>query len=129
MAATTTQQSSLEADLAEIRTLLKATYEHYFEHSDGYCKSSEGAIEVSYSPYFWSHPETEQGPSIEIYSSAFGSGRRSHRFANSAQALEEVREWHREELTIVYCPTCKMDSVGCWCTLEQTNSAAQQNQA
>lgn len=129
MAETTTQQSSLEADLAEIRTLLKATYEHYFEHSDGYCKGSEGAIDVSYPPYFWDRPEAEQVPKIEIYSYVFGSGGRTHRFDTSAQALEAVQEWHRTELAIVYCPTCKMDSVGCWCTLEQTSSAAQQHQA
>lgn len=101
--------SQLEKDLAEIRRLLAEAYRHYFAGSDGYAKSSEGAISLHYPEYFWeASPEQQGTPQIEIYSYVFAEGRREI-FATAAEALETVRRWHAEEMATRYCPTCGVE--------------------
>lgn len=89
--------------LAEIRRLLTEAYEHYFANSDGYCKSSEGAISIHYPPYFWREEEYE-APSVEIYSYVLGPSRQHH-FKNVDEALAAVRIWHKQEMEFDYSDT------------------------
>lgn len=93
----------MEEKLNEIRRLLTEAYEHYFEHSDGHCKSSEGAISIHYPPFFWREDEPDQEPSIEVYSYVLGP-HRSHYFKNVDEALAEVRKWHAAEMAFEYDP-------------------------
>lgn len=89
--------SEFEVKLTALKQLLAEAYEHYFEHSDGYCKSSEGAISIhAASPFYW-RDEHQAPASVEIYSYVFGGGRHHH-FKDIDEALDAVREWHREEL-------------------------------
>ena len=44
--------------LITIRKLLKEAYDHYFQHSDGHCKISEGHISLSFGDY-WSDKNCE----------------------------------------------------------------------
>lgn len=113
--------SELDQHLAEIRRLLSEAYQHYFRHGDGYCKSAEGRISVDYPAFFWEKSEAEQEPIITIYSYVFASGRRES-FDSSAEALEEVRQWHADEMASTYCPGCRCQLSGpddeCWCDVE-----------
>lgn len=85
-----------DAKVAEIQRLLAETYRHYFEHSDGYAKSGEGAISIHFPSHFW-EAIVENTPSVEIYSYVFGSGRH-HSFTDIGEALTQVRTWHGEEM-------------------------------
>lgn len=87
----------IDTDIAEIRSLLTEAYEHYFAHSDGHCKSSEGAITVHYPPFFWRDDEPDSEPHVEIYSYVLGPSR-SHYFKTSSEALAAVRSWHAAEM-------------------------------
>lgn len=89
-------------DLAEIRRLLDEAYDHYFENSDGHCKSSEGYISLNYPNYF----ERKDGAglglrSVEIYSYVFGPNR-LHFFKSTAEALVAVKQWHEREMQETY---------------------------
>lgn len=84
--------------LGELMRLLGEAYEHYFEHSDGYCKSSEGAISLSIPPYYWSE-SGELG--VSVYSYVFGP-QREHWFDSMDEALLIVREWHAREMDQKY---------------------------
>lgn len=79
----------------EILRLLTEAYMHYFEHSDGYCKSSEGAISLHWPSYFWNEARSE--PSVEIYSYVLGPSR-THYFKDVDEALATVRQWHHNEM-------------------------------
>lgn len=85
-----------EAKVAEIQRLLAEAYRHYFEHSDGYAKSGEGALSVHRPGYFW-EPKVGNTPCVEIYSYVFGAGRH-HSFTDIDEALAQVRAWHAEEM-------------------------------
>lgn len=90
--------------LAELQRLLDEAYQHYFQHSDGYCKSAEGSIELSYGTHFTRRDGQLEAPAItnvHVYSYVFSTGR-SEDFDTLEDALETVREWHREELSTVY---------------------------
>lgn len=84
--------------LTEIQRLLAEAYEHYFKYSDGYCKSSEGAVTISLPAYFWVEEEDRE-PAVEVWSYALGPSR-SHWFDTVDDALAEVRKWHAAEMAM-----------------------------
>ncbi len=84
--------------LAEIRRLLNEAYDDYFKRGDGYCKSSEGYIEVRYPTYFDRHKyEPNTASSIGIYSYVLGPSR-MHDFDTFDEAVMAVKQWHDEQL-------------------------------
>ena len=87
--------------LLEIRKLLKEAYDHYFENSDGHCKSSEGHISLEFGNY-WEDKKCEMNiTSVNIYSYVFGSSR-SHYYDTIDEALEVVKQWHKDEMNFDY---------------------------
>ena len=87
--------------LLQIRKLLKEAYDYYFQHSDGHCKIAEGHISLDFGDY-WKDKDCEcKVTGVEIYSYVLGPSR-SHYFNNLDEALEEVKEWHRNEMTASY---------------------------
>lgn len=87
--------------LKEIRRLLKEAYDHYFTNDpDPSCKSAEGQISVYFGNY-WEDKDDIVIRHIEIYSYVFGSVR-LHSFKSADEALETVRGWHKEQLSIDY---------------------------
>lgn len=87
--------------LIKIRKLLKEAYDHYFDLSDGHCKSSEGNISIEFGDY-WSDKECEgKITGVSIYSYVLGSSR-LHYFDNLDKALETVVRWHKEEMAMTY---------------------------
>lgn len=92
------------ADLNEIARLLDEAYTHYFATSDGYCKSSEGYVSVSFGNFF----DRRQGirkRHVEVYSYVLGPSR-MHDFDSIEEALETVREWHAECMNR-FCHECE----------------------
>jgi hypothetical protein len=86
----------------EISRLLKEAYDHYFEY-EGYCKSAEGQIEISYGNLWYRpNPYDLKVESIYIYSYVFCREERSKTWNNIDEALEEVRGWHAEEMAYDY---------------------------
>lgn len=90
-------EPGFDAKLAHIRHLLAEAYEHYFAHSDGHCKSSEGAIDIGCPPFFWREDEPPQRPAVSIYSYVFGPDR-MHYFKDIDEALSAVVVWHAQEM-------------------------------
>lgn len=86
--------------IAEIHRLLKEAYDHYFAHSDGYCKSGEGSVWVEWPTYF-AMREGATEPTVGVYSYVLGPSR-VHEFRNIDDALEAVREWHAAEMVRTY---------------------------
>jgi hypothetical protein len=87
--------------LIKIRKLLKEAYDHYFEYSDGHCKSSEGSISIEFGDY-WSDKNCEgKITGVNIYSYVLGSSR-LHYFDTLDKALETVVQWHNEEMAMTY---------------------------
>jgi hypothetical protein len=87
--------------LIQIRKLLKEAYDHYFQHSDGHCKSVEGNISLEFGDY-WSDKECEcKITGVSIYSYVLGSSR-NHYFDTLDEALETVKKWHNEEMSTDY---------------------------
>lgn len=105
--------------LKRIHVLLDEAYRHYFEGSDGHCKSHEGNVEVSFGNY-WDRSDCEDGDSwinsVSVWSYALGPHRR-HDFDTMAEALAAVKEWHETEMSTVYCKKCRtvLDWDGCAC--------------
>ena len=94
----TTEYETQIQQIAELQRLLDEAYRHYFDNSDGYCKSSEGYVEVRFNNYF----DRRDGKPLEIigvgvYSYVFGP-RRMHDFGSVEEALTAVREWHAKEM-------------------------------
>jgi len=87
--------------LLKIRHLLKEAYDHYFEHSDGHCKISEGSISLDFGDY-WSDKKCEcKIMGVQIYSYVLGSSR-SHYFKSLDEALDTVTQWHKDEMNTDY---------------------------
>ena len=87
--------------LIKIRKLLKEAYDHYFEYSDGHCKSSEGSIGIEFGDY-WSDKNCEgKITGINIYSYVFGSSRLDY-FDTLDKALDTVVQWHKQEMETDY---------------------------
>lgn len=89
-------------DIRELHRLLDEAYAHYFEHSDGHCKSSEGYIRVDFNNYF----DRRDGQPLKIegvgvYSYALGPDR-MHDFDSPAEALTAVRKWRAQQLATDY---------------------------
>ena len=83
--------------LKKIRQLLREAYDHYFEFSDGHCKSSEGYIGLDFGDY-WSDKNCElKITGVQIYSYVLGSSR-LHYFKNIDEALETVIQWHSDQM-------------------------------
>lgn len=87
------------ADLSELQRLLDEAYDHYFEHSDGHCKSSEGYIGLHFNNYFERKHDGEpfHPKGVEVYSYVLGP-HRTHYFDSVQGALEAVRGWHEDEM-------------------------------
>src|SRR6478609_3239539 len=101
-------------ELEEIQRLLAEAYEHYFTYSDGHAKSSEGAMSLNVTePYYW-REDGPQRPGLSLYSYVFGEGRQKH-YETTSAALEDVREWHAEEMGTVYCLVCMSRWEAGWC--------------
>ena len=94
--------------LIQIRKLLKEAYDHYFENTDGHCKSQEGHISVEFGNY-WEDKECEMKiTSVNIYSYVFGNSR-SHCYDTVDEALEVVKRWHKEEMTTDYAEQRRLE--------------------
>lgn len=83
------------ADLSEIVCLLDEAYRHYFDNSDGHCKSSEGAIDLHFGTFF-DRNNGEDKIGCSIYSYVLGP-HRNHSFESIESALAEVKKWHKAE--------------------------------
>lgn len=83
--------------LREIVRLLDEAYAHYFEFSDGYCKSSEGYVELTFGTYFDRRDGTAT-IGCNIWSYVFGEGGRQKFYDSLDAALAAVRKWHAEEM-------------------------------
>lgn len=89
-------------DLNEIRRLLHEAYEHYFEGSDGYHKSSEGFVTVGLGDYFQrAGRPRDLNVQVEIFSSVYGPNRHNY-YDSTAAALEAVTKWHADEMATEY---------------------------
>ena len=88
--------------LLEIRKLLKEAYDNVFDNDhDCSHKSQEGHISVEFGNY-WEDQECQMKiTSVNIYSYVFGSSR-SHYYDTLDEALEVVRQWHKEEMNTDY---------------------------
>lgn len=89
------------AKLKLIQTLMDEAYTHYFENSDGYCKSSEGAVTVGFGTFFDRRDGDPSGKYVEIYSYVFGPNR-LNTYPSVDEALKAVTGWHREEMNRDY---------------------------
>ena len=95
--------------LLEIRKLLKKAYDHYFDNSDGHCKSQEGHISIEFGNYWEDNKCELKITSVNIYSYVFGSSR-SHYYDTIDEALEVVRQWHKEEMTTDYAEQRRLEA-------------------
>jgi hypothetical protein len=93
------------AELEELQRLLDEAHLHYFENSDGYCKSSEGAVTIGFGTYFDRRDGDKSVKHVEIYSYLFGDGGRLHNFTSVSAALKMVHGWHKKEMATVYDET------------------------
>ena len=85
-----------------IRKLLKEAYDHVF-HNDPDCghKSQEGHISIEFGNY-WEDKKCEMKvTSISIYSYVFGHTR-THCYYTIDEALDVVKEWHKNEMNTDY---------------------------
>ena len=98
-------------DLRAINRLLREAYDHYFAGSDGYAKSSEGYVSVSFGNYWDRAADWVPGDKVEVLicSYVFGENRNNH-FTSTAGALAAVKEWHTQEMGTTY------DASGDWVT-------------
>jgi hypothetical protein len=95
--------SAAEIDrLTEMQRLLDEAYTHYFANSDGYCKSSEGDIELTFNNFF---QRRDGAPfkitAVGVYSYVLGPSR-MHCFKSVDEALATVRDWHAKEMATDY---------------------------
>lgn len=90
------------AKLKEIERLLDEAYANYFEKDpEGYCKSSEGAVTVSFGTFFDRRDGNHEPVNVEIYSYIFGPNRLNN-FPTLDAALAAVTSWHTEEMARDY---------------------------
>ena len=100
----------MKEKIAYLQDILEKGYNHYFQNSDGYCKSSEGYIEVSFSfPNYFEFKDNnkEKGKSdycvIKVYSYCLGTSR-MHEFEGDTfeeaynKAKQEVEIWVKNTL-------------------------------
>jgi hypothetical protein len=99
-------------ELEELQQLLDKAHLHYFENSEGYCKSSEGAVTIGFGTYFDRRDGDKSIKHVEIYSYLFGEEGRLYNFSSVRTALEKVRTWHKREMSRVYDETGYVISEG-----------------
>lgn len=93
--------SQEEIDLKEILRLHDEAFKDYLtRHNYGH-KSSEGCVTIHVPNFWdrdgWDNPGAAGNVSVEVYSYALGPSR-SHWFNSTAEALKNVREWHRKQM-------------------------------
>ena len=89
--------------LQEIQRLLDEAYDHYFKY-ESHAKSYEGRISITFNNY-WDRKESGPGVKIDyinIASYVFCHEGRSQDFDSLDDALETVREWHKDEMAYDY---------------------------
>lgn len=91
---------------------LDAAYDHYFEYSDGTCKSSEGSVTIFSGTYF-DRRGGQEDMLIEVYSYVFARGRREV-FKSAAEFEKWALRIKQRELA------CKYDEYGN--VIEETGS-------
>lgn len=89
-------------DLKEILRLHDEAFSDYLtRHNYGH-KSSEGSVSIHFSDYWdregYDAPGARGEISVGIYSYALSPIGRQHYFESTAEALREVREWHRVQM-------------------------------
>jgi hypothetical protein len=89
-----------EATISKVNRLillLDSAYDHYFKYSDGYCKSSEGHVELTFGNYF--NRQADESPTIgaNVYSYVLGPSR-MHYFDSLDEALTAVQAWYEAEM-------------------------------
>lgn len=82
-------------EILEMQRLMKEAYDHYFQYGDGHCKSAEGQILLIYPTYHVGFSDTPC--EVHVYSYVLGP-HRTHSFNSLDEALETVREWHKQEM-------------------------------
>lgn len=88
--------------LNEIQRLLDEAYANYFEKDpEGYCKSSEGAVTVSFGTFFDRRAGYLDIKFVDIYSYVFGPDR-LNTYKTTDEALAAVTEWHKQEMARDY---------------------------
>lgn len=90
----------------EFIRLFDEMYHHYFEHSDGHCKSYEGGVSLSwrFGSYFdrsASPPDHADGNVLAVTSYLFAPEGRHHE-GSIEEMLEWVRAAHAEEMARSY---------------------------
>lgn len=95
--------------LIQIRKLLKEAYDHYFTNDlDGSHKSQEGHIGIEFGNY-WEDKKCEMKViSISIYSYVFGHTR-THCYYSIDEALEVIKEWHKNEMSTDYAEQRRLE--------------------
>lgn len=89
-------------DLREIDVLMDEANTHAMTLGDGGWKSSEGHVSIGFGNHWDRDPEEPRKPiTVEVYSYLLGP-HRSHFFDNTTEALEVVRQWHRNEMAYDY---------------------------
>jgi hypothetical protein len=85
-------------DLRQIDVLLDEANAHSLAR-DGHCKSSEGNVSVDLGNHWDRDPEEPRKPvKVTVYSYLLGP-HRQHYFDNTKQALDVVKQWHRQEMS------------------------------
>lgn len=87
--------------VSELMRLLDEAYDHYFEHSDGYCKSNEGYVELTFDDYFSRRAGNPPTIGVNVYSYVLGPSR-IHYFSSIEEALTAVQSWHAAEMERTY---------------------------
>ena len=111
-----TQQE--RSDLGTITRLLDEAYQHYFDNSDGYCKSSEGHVSVGFGTTF-DRRSGERVRHVEVYSYVFGP-HRQHYFDSISSALSTVQTWHAAEMATDYA-ALEAEEAAFWAAREDTS--------
>lgn len=88
--------------LQETTRLLDEAYANYFLKSlDGSAKGSDGSVKISFGTYFDRKNFGLKVNRVTIFSYVFCK-ERSIDFATPREALEEVKKWHKKEMSLDY---------------------------
>ena len=89
------------SDYLELLRLHDVAFRDYLERHNYGHKSSEGCVSLHFGNFWeregWDTPGASKLVGVEVYSYALGPSR-SHWFNSMAEALENVRRWHDEQL-------------------------------
>lgn len=95
-----------EQDLRNIREivrLLDEAYQHWWDTAeDHHAKSAEGRVSI-HLPTWWERRQVRaragRRVNVTVYSYVLGPTR-THHFDDTEQALDAVRQWHAEEMSL-----------------------------